>query len=227
MVTRLTILLCLASLPACVGSHADKQSNTFGDPTRIAVPSAPASPPRDTRAEVVAPPLAISHEEFSSSQNAMQQSFTGVGAQLGKLADRVDASLVRIEAGINTTLTAVANLKVDFEAKLEVQNKAVIELQAKVDTVAQAQAVGEVAVGSKLDTVQQNTSAGRDSIQNQFTREMRDTFMALFHETIAIVAILGLVMVLLQHRHNNSALKIMGGPQCEPQSFRQRYRSSQ
>ena len=232
MFTRLLLaLVALACLSGCFGDQAQKQTVKFDDPSRVAVPppAAPVAHPTLPQAEIVPLPPSITHEEFTTSQNAVSQGFTGMGAQIGKVADRFEASLAHVESNVNlqstATAKAIAKFSLNFENKIKMQNKAIVRLGLKLDAVAQAQGTAQAAIGSKLESVQQTTSAGRDSTQIQFTREQRDCFISMFHETIAIVAILGLVMVLLQHHHHNSTLKMMGGKQCEPQSPSQLYRS--
>jgi hypothetical protein len=218
MLTRLTLLLCaVAVLSSCAGDHADRQANNFPAPISKAEPVPAASVPSRSLApaEVVDPP-SIKHEDSLTSQNALQQGFSGMGVQLGKVADKFDASLLRVESNLSLNAKATAKLVVNLKSTIKVQNKAIANLKAQVSAVAQAQGTAQAAIGSKLESMQQTTSAGRDSTQNQFTREMRDTFLAIFRETIAIVAILALAMVLMQHRHHMAVLKNQGGTKCDP-----------
>ncbi len=141
--------------------------------------------------------------ETQQSNNATQQSLSGLGLQLGKVAEKVDASLVKVEANLQQTVQAhanlnaqaVANLRTELRAELSneiqatasAQATANAKLEAQLQALAQAQGAAQMALNARLEQTTNNLNAGRDNIQ--FTPEMAHVFIAMLEQVAEIVGI--------------------------------------
>lgn len=133
------------------------------------------------------------------SNNATQQSLTGLGVQISKLAESVSlfkGDLAHIEAKVDTRLSAAATLdlelktqmRADLQASIAANTKIAADLQVRVD------ALGAAVVGFQ-NTIQQTTqsvAAGHDSIiqTNNFSKEMKDTLISLHDKTVQMIWIM-------------------------------------
>ncbi len=169
-VAALYAALLLLALSGCVADHNGRQTVDFKQP---------------------AAPAAL------NSQNAIQETFSGLGAQIGKVADRLDglggligqidnnlssevvarAELsARVDAQIETRIHAEAQLKASVEAAIQARIDAAVKLQA--DAHAAAVMALNASFKEELSKFEQSNSAGRDQTVNtvQYSREMMQTF---------------------------------------------------
>ena len=179
---RLVLIGLLIFLSGCLGDHGRKGDQNVA-PTYAAV--APQSVTPDQFAKSV--------EEIKttvqSSTNAAQQSFTGLGAQIAKGAENVEASVAKVQADVRVNAQANAEANVRLNGRVEVMTEIVNDLKVNVglavevanrvdlDVKAQAQvladfklqvaALGAAQVGYKNQLEQTTTtlSAGRDTVQ--------------------------------------------------------------
>lgn len=197
--------------------HKDNQVVNQGQPPHPAptleIPADTISVPEVSREDFHAG-IERLHAESQSSNNATQQSISGLGLNVSKIAEKVDASLVKLSADFDTKLTAVANLNVkvsnelnnNMNARAEANVKAIADLRAEfkaeIQAIAQASAQGlanlQAGIGNRTDSIQKTSSAGRDSTSTEFTKDMRDTILG-------IVAFLGGIIGLLQERSRRRA----------------------
>jgi hypothetical protein len=170
--------------------------------------------------------------EVATSADSIQQNTQSlVSASIGKVAEKIDAALVRIEANVNTRieaqLTATANLKADLEStislsnKIETQASAVAQLKSQIETrldaMGAAQGAAILGLGNKLTETVQKYSAGHDVNSTQFTSEMADTFQKAFGSMVTVVSIVvsGLVMILgglgwyVTRQRHNALMKVI------------------
>ena len=195
--------LCLA-LSGCVADQQSRQN--------VALPQAvPQVVPELTRGDLDGAVHQL-RTEAQASNNAMQNSLTGVGANVGKVAEKIDASLAHIDAqfqsqaNVNTQARAdlTATVKNEAKASAEVTTRAVADLEARVnarlDAIAQAQVQGQIGLNNRLESMQQTVSAGRDAINTtvQYSRDMAETQQRSYESNERIVWILGGVIVALQ-----------------------------
>lgn len=198
---RIYVLCFLAFMVGC-GEHRDTQANSF--PTRaVEVPSPPS-----TKAEVV--PL-----ESQSSNNAMQQSLTAaVGASVGKFAEKIDASLARIDATVNAKFEAVTTAQAEIKSQIALESKIdaalnasvkanadlKAELSAKLEALANAQAQAVAGLGNKIETKQESISAGGNV--TQFPTEVRDVIVNAQNATSWNIRIMcGVLTAVLAGKH--------------------------
>lgn len=180
---KVLALILLIGLSGCkIGSHANSQKAEFPAlasaqvPVRNALPSpiAPAAP--DKRAEVVPLP-ADTEVDSTASNNAVQQSATGaVNAQIAKLAESVDASLMKLDSKIVAQNEMSADLRNDMRA----QATAIAELKLKLDANVQ----GQAGLSNRIEQV--TTTIGRDSV-TQFSEGM-ERFMTRMLEVVQYMA---------------------------------------
>ena len=202
-----TLGLCLV-LSGCVADQQSRQN--------VALPQAvPPVVPELTRSDLDGAVHQL-RTEAQASNNAMQNSLTGIGANVGKVAEKIDASLAHIDAQFQSVVNAQANVsaqasanvtatvKNEAKASAEVTTRAVADLEARVnarlDAIAQAQAQGQIGLNNRLESMQQTVSAGRDAINTtvQYSRDMAETQQRSYESNERIVWILGGVIVALQ-----------------------------
>lgn len=197
------ILVCLCCLCGCADQRA--------------VQNAPPAPP-----VTIAEPLpslgkddvaAIVHEEVQTSSNTIQQNTQSLlGVSLGKLAEKVDAALLRLEANFNTkvdaqtnaTATLVAEIRSDIKAefnlaaKIDAQAIAMVDMEArinakvdaKLDAMAAAQVAGIAGFNNKLNESVQKFSAGRDVTNGVTSSDIADIMDRAFISLVKIVSII-------------------------------------
>jgi hypothetical protein len=163
-----TILVLM--LTGCVGSQNNRQAekiqqdmprSTIQLPVRDALPSpaaaAASEKQSEPRAEVVPLPADV-EVDSTASNNANQQSATGLAnVQIAKIAESVDASLVKLDSKIVAQNEMVATLQNSMTA----QANAYASLRADVSAIAQA------GIGNQ----QSSATAGRD-VTTQFSDGM-------------------------------------------------------
>lgn len=206
------VLLCLALSGCEMGAHKESQRNELGNPPRPA-PAATLEVPEVTHEEFDAAVKTI-RAESQASNNAAQQSISGLGLNLQKIAEKVDASLVKLSADFNTSIKAVAELSVKIHADLKneistqikseanLNAQAVAQLEARLNATintkfealaqAQAQALAnmQAGIGNKIESTQRTNTAGRDSVSTEFTKEMRDTILGIVGACFGVVLLL-------------------------------------
>lgn len=168
--SSIIVLSFLLGCGVVSGDHKNTQTNNFArtpGTTADAVPAAPlpvsipsvSAPQAGSTSSPQAPAAMFSapvqpRTETTASNNAVEQSLTGFGVQLGKLAERVEGIHSEITSSVQTsaaaTLKAVADLKLSIEPKAAVQ--------------------GAAGVGNSIASNQSTVTAGRDS--TQFTDSM-------------------------------------------------------
>ena len=178
------ILIVLAGCEAA--TQHNHQADTFPQTVPVAAPPVAPPHPEVTRADLDGAVRSI-RTETQASNNAMQNSLTGLGANVGKVAEKVDASLVRIDATANTALKATAEIKTELNNQIEAQAsfnaqafaQFKADTSARLDAIAQAQAQGVAGWNNKLDSMQQTLTAGRDAINTtQYSKEMQETIIS-------------------------------------------------
>lgn len=180
-----TILILM--LTGCVGKQSNHQAEEIkqGDlprplateqiPVRDVLPApvaaAASEKQREPRAEVVS--LPDTEVDSTASNNASQQSASGLAnVQIAKIAESVDASLLRVESKIVTQNEMVATLQNTMSA----QATAIATLKADVSANAQA------GIGNS----QSATTAGRDAV-TQFSDGM-ERFMTRMLDVVEFMA---------------------------------------
>lgn len=148
--------------------------------------------------------------EVAESTNAIQQSTQALlGASIGKIAEKVDAALAKIEANVNTKVDAQANLiatlkadlkaELNLAAKIEAQAIATANLEAnintKLDAFGAAQGAAVAGWNNRLSETVQKLDAGRDVNNTQFTSEMADVMERAFKSVTTTVYIMAGALV--------------------------------
>lgn len=190
---RLLGLVTLIALSGCVGDHGAFAPQEQIKPLQ---PVVTIANPADVSKEDLKSVESRILDRFITSSNQSQQSFSGLGAQIAKGAEVVDAAVAKLnlevkaiantQVDVNTNVkavaTAVANtdVKVDTTVRLidklslnvETQASAIADLKLKIEALTGAQ------VGLKNEMQQTTTSlnAGRDTYMqvNQVTKEWVD-----------------------------------------------------
>lgn len=144
--------------------------------------------------------------EVQASSNALQQSFSGLGLQLGKVAEKVEASLVRVEK-LETHLQQVANIRLEVspEVKAElnaiksmvVDLKATVTLQVKIAEQLQVKVAEQLKVAEtlqangiaawKAEVDQSARTAGRDQHNTQLDKETQAVLNDAFTTTRYVI----------------------------------------
>ena len=186
----LPLMAMLVLLSGCVGDQG-RQGDLSVNPMPVPAPKPVATPDDVARVEQAMT------DRISASTNASQQAFSGLGAQISKMAENVDAAVVKVQTDVRTSAQANAEANVRLNGKVDVVASAVTDLNVKVgvavdvsnridvqvkaqaqvmaDLKSQIAALGAAQVGLKNDLQQTTTtmSAGRDTIQqiNGATKE--------------------------------------------------------
>jgi len=181
-------LMLLGLVAGGCANQKNKQQNRFGDLGHVATMDLPTP-----RAPIIEePPQSAPTTLATVSQNAAEQSLTGIGANIAKLADNVEASLVRVDARIDslfkasvevqnsikadvrTTLQShfIATNEVSATALAAVEARLTAHVDAKFTALANAQAQAIAGFNNSIQSMQQNVSAGRDSSVNNYADQM-------------------------------------------------------
>ena len=151
----------------------------------------------------------IVRTEVQQSSNAIQQNTQSlVSASVGKIAEKVDAALVRVESNVNAKLEASVNahvelkdLRAELRASLDVQNRvtaqaeAIASLNAKLDALAAAQGQFVAGFNNTLSQTVQKLEAGRDVNNTQFTTEMAAVMERAYKSVTSVVYIMAGALV--------------------------------
>ena len=156
----------------------------------------------------------IVRTETTASSNAIQQNTQALlGASIGKLAERVDAALAKVETNLSMRVDAQANASATLLTSLKAELKAELNLAAKIDTQATAIAAVEARInarldamgtaqgaavaglGNKLSETVQKFDAGRDVNSTEFTPNMADVFERAFKSMVSTVYIMAGALV--------------------------------
>lgn len=191
-------------LSGCVADHRERQEVSFA--------ATPLALPALTRGELDGA-LAALRADVQSSQNATQNSISGIGLNVGKVAEKLEADLLRIQtdihanlntvvtaqtelraslrADISTAVTAQASLRADLQANLNaaasLQAQAIANLETKLNALVQTTANLQAGIANRSETT--TNTAGRD-INTEFTREMQGALASDNRALIWVVAIL-------------------------------------
>ena len=209
----LVLLIILAGCEA--GTKATQQSDRIDQ--RIEEPrrTVPA-----TRAEVVdapasekpKPSAAVQASDSIASNSVTKNDVQGiVGAQFDRVAEKIDASLVKVQSAIDVSLQNKLDVALKANAELHAQLAASVklsaDLSARVDALAQAQA----GLGNKIDQQTNTISSGRDT--TQFTKEMqqmvenisksndRVIYLIFGSASATVLSIVGLLVGLLREKN--------------------------
>lgn len=243
--TYSTALLLITFLCGCVDHRprqADSLNVTSTQPERLDFKGV------ETATQDTLKAVKDFHAENTSSANAVQNSISGIGANLGKLAEKVQGfggDLAHLSATMENTLnvqtSARAELASSIEAKVSsaVQSSvaasaslnasAIADLMAKVDVMAQAQA----GLSNRIESMQQTVSSGRDSIVStvQFSQQMADTIAKSYDSMLQIVGVMcGVICVMLEASRRRAESRFRefsgkGGSQCDVGLLRRLFRS--
>jgi nitrate reductase alpha subunit len=121
-------------------------------------------------------------KDVTASNNATQQSLTGLGVQISKIAEsfKFADTLAKFENTIKTELAATVNAVSHIEVKNDANVKAFSDLNARLDKMefnfrASVDVEGVAALKSEIQKMSQTVSSGRDSnVQTiQFTKEFQ------------------------------------------------------
>lgn len=228
--------LCL-SLTGCL-SFGSKQSSDQNEIRQGAPPTrAEVLPDENKVPDAVRSGFRDLKNEIQSSNSVTKNDVTGVvGAQFNKVAEKVEASLAKIETHIDTTATAnvqaTSNMLNQFKAELTVALTASIvanltanltanldsQIDSKVNAAVKAQidASGIAGIGNKIEKMQQDVTAGRDSNITNFSKEMQDmieykdwTMMKIIGGALAILLATIKVFLWLYIRLVNRMMKAL------------------
>lgn len=189
---RFVPILILFVFVAGCANQKNSQRNQFGDLGHIATQHVPLTWVPNSRAPVIEEPEATGPVHLSStqSQNAAEQAITGFGANVGKLAETLDASLARIDtridslfkanielqntmhADIRTTLQShfIATNEVSASALAAVEARLTAHVDANIQAFANAQAQAIAGFNNSIQSMQQNV--GNGSTVNNYADQM-------------------------------------------------------
>lgn len=172
------MLTLLPVLAGCVADHPQRQADAVTQVSSPApVTTATASPPA-----LAAPSPAFEKavSDIISSNANSQNSINGLGANVGKLADKLQGfggDLAHLQSEIAINANAQANLKAQVSAQAEVINKLNVQVQnlINVNNRLEFQLDGLVRVNTGLtnEVREQKVTAGHDAIttNNELTKE--------------------------------------------------------
>jgi len=194
------LLLCLAG---CVGEQRNAMPVQQG-------PALGNTPPRvdlepRSEGELLARVEQL-RSETQASNNANQQSLSGLGVQVAKVAENVRVTGAEItsnlKADLHATATASADLRASLAADLKAELRAEIrnEMRASLDAQAhlnaaltaklEALTAGQMGLRNELQQTSQTiTASGSAQVQTfQFTRDMADLMAKAFDSNVAALA---------------------------------------
>jgi hypothetical protein len=184
----------MVGLSGCVADQAHRQDVSFAPPATTFPVSLPALTP------TLEPIIEQLHNDLKTSQNVSSQGFSGVGLQLSKVGDSVDASLLKIHNTLHSSMEANAQVSAELSARLNAVLNLNSQLIAKLESKIDATLLAQAGIANRLENYPQTASSGRDSIQTQFTHEMRDTLVSDNRTLLAVVLSMGAVICFLQWR---------------------------
>lgn len=211
----LAVLILMALLPGCAGD----QHNAFLPPKSTSVPVIEeggaetvelSDKPAFLEPDSVKQKLIRFTPNDSHSTNANQQNQTGLAnVAVAKIAENVDASLVKFQTDVRNELSASLKASAELNASMEAR------IDAKMQAFATAQAQGIAGIGNRLDSVTQTISSGRDTNNTQFTPQMAETITSGYRAVVYALGILGALLVLhewMSHRRTKARRGVLGLP---------------
>ena len=123
---RFVLVALLVSLSGCVGDHG-----RMGDVDLPAQPNVTLSTPSVTPDQLTKAAEEIK-TTVQSSSNAAQQSFSGLGAQIAKGAENVEASVAKVQADMRVSAQANAEANVRLNGRVEAVADIVNDLKLQV-----------------------------------------------------------------------------------------------
>lgn len=190
----ITLLILIPLLQGCAGDQHNSFLKPESSKKRHGTVSEPVPAPR---AEIVQPegqdrpPVSQS----SASENNTQQNQTGLlNAAVAKIAENVDASLVKFDTDVHNHLEVSLRNSAELQAKLNADLRAEIRAEVKAELQAQAtaNAQGIAGLGNEIRSAVQTISSGRDTNNTQLTPEMAE--MVIGGQRQAIWLVLGIVV---------------------------------
>ena len=240
---KIFLLVILITCSGCIdlGRQQSRQAEVIKQET----PVVPVVIPANTASrDDVQTAIKEVRTDATSSNNAVQGSLTGIGANIGKLAEKIQGfggDLARIDTAlttrIDTSIRATADLRAEMTNTLDARinatammsNQAFAEMKTRVDAMVQ----GQVGLNNRIESMQQTVSAGRDSMVStvQFDQKMADTLKASYDSMLRIVWIMCGMVVTLQElsrrraegRFREATGKV--GSTCDIGMFRRLWRS--
>jgi len=232
---RYAVILLIVLVAGCAGDQGNRQQNRFGDLGHVATEGITLPPRRApvienelTRADLDTA-IDRTRSEFQASQNATSNSLTGVGANIGKLAEELTGLKAEVTTSFKAMFQASADLRVHLSnqvsAEADLRASAVADLRAHVDAkfqaLANAQAQAIAGFNNTLQSMQQNISAGRDSNVNQYADQMfranqtsdRTTMWIVIAMSLGWIATSEMSRQRAERRHREATGK--GDQQCE------------
>jgi hypothetical protein len=215
---QVLLSLCLLALVGCKATGVDNHPRMDRAGEEVDLARLEALKAQAAQVESV--------KDMTASTNATQQTLTGLGLQISKLAEsfKVADTLARFENTIKTELAATVNAVSHIEVKNDVNAKAFSDLNARLDKMeisfkSSVDVDGVAALKSDIQKMSQTVSAGRDShVQTiQFSREMRDTLIQSFENQLdttkafcaLIVSLMGILQITDRLRAKNDHKEFM------------------
>jgi hypothetical protein len=183
----------LVLLAGCIGDHGSMGDQNLPP---IVIPSIQPVSQNGVSKDDLVNTEKLLQERMTVSSNAAQQSFSGLGVQIGKVAENVEASAVKLnteikvlatsnielnnkmEAITNITIEATNNMKAiaqvltEFKVQVNAQAQVIAGLNAKLEALTNVQ----VGLKNQLEQTTTTMNAGRDTYMqvNQVTKEWVD-----------------------------------------------------
>lgn len=242
---RVVVFTLLMILIGCA-NQKNTQQNRFGD---LGHQATEQLPPR--RAPVIEEPEPSNPVHLSStqSQNAAEQAITGIGANIGKLTETMEASLVRIDSRIDSLFKANidihnsvaadlrASIRAEFSANTQLSANAIASLEtrltahvdAKFQALANTQAQAIAGFNNSIQSMQQNV--GNGSNVNNYADQMfkanqtsdRATMWIVIAMSLGWIATSEMSRLRAERRHREATGK--GEKKCDVGFIRRSWRS--
>jgi hypothetical protein len=193
ILTCFAFFLTLVILSGCLGDHGDMGNQNL--PPITILPPVSVNPDAVSKEDLNSTTKSIQDRMIVSS-NAAQQSFSGLGAQIGKVAEVFDAAVVKLntevkllatsQIAIDNKLTAITNITVEATNNMKAIAQVLTEFKVQANAQAQViaglnaklEALTNVQIGLKNQLEQTTTTmnAGRDTYTqiNQVNKEWVD-----------------------------------------------------
>ncbi|OHB81190.1 MAG: hypothetical protein A2W31_05105 [Planctomycetes bacterium RBG_16_64_10] len=160
-----------------------RQRQEASQPVTVNVPAPVVSQSPDMK------PVSELRSEVQASSNQTTNALTGLGVQVSKVAEKVDAALVKVDASFQATASLRADMSASASATavltnaMSAQATAIANLKLALEGIAQ----GQIGLKNSIETTSQTVASGRDShVQTiQFTKEMMETLKASYEAQLA------------------------------------------
>ena len=158
------LVLFMVFLAGCAGDHRNTQSVQHGS----TAPILPMPP--------ILPSPSVAPADTIASENAVQNSLTGLGVQVAKVAEKIQGfggDLAHLQATANAEIRA--DLAAQIRAEMSVHLQAQAEANAQILSAINAQVQAQAGLRNSIDQTAQTVNAARDAnVQTiQFTKEMQ------------------------------------------------------